>query len=170
MILNDVPVSELRGRVFRFAEPFCPKKGKGAPSGTLCVVNGASGAKMRLLDVRSLPCPECGQYFVVSRVPREILEFTDEPRPRADYLSIPSSAYRIPRKYTAAMLEGRDCYLAGDTANGAGQGVSPSTRCKIVSAHCGVTIKVDKCPTCGLNAYIARISRENVFLAGKDGE
>lgn len=168
MIPNDVSVFELRERILRFANPFVPKKGKSIPAGMLCVVEGTSGVKMKLLDVRSLPCPKCGQYFVVSRVPREILEFANEPRPLVDYLSIPPGAFRIPRKYTATMLEGRACHLVENTENRAGQGDSPATRCRIISAHCGVTIKTNECLACGLSAYIAKIPRSNVFLAGQE--
>lgn len=72
----------------------------------------------------------------------------------------------IDKKYRREDLIGRKCRPVRNIRNGAGDGISPSTICKIVDVvrgH-GFTIQTEKCPCCGQYAYITRVNRNDLEL------
>ncbi len=72
----------------------------------------------------------------------------------------------IPKKYTAALLEGRYATTERRMRNGAGEGISAGAivRIRRVVRGKGLEIETEKCPHCGQFAVISRVSREDLTL------
>lgn len=72
----------------------------------------------------------------------------------------------IPKKYTGKMLKGRKARCLTDIANHGGCGVSEGTVVTILNVvrGKGLYIKTEKCPHCGLYAYITGVKPEDLGL------
>lgn len=72
----------------------------------------------------------------------------------------------IPMKYKGSDLIGKRCRPTRNIRNGAGDGITSKTVCKIVDVvrgH-GFTIQTETCPHCGQYAYIRKVKREELEL------
>lgn len=72
----------------------------------------------------------------------------------------------IPMKYKGSDLIGKKCRPTHNIRNGAGDGITSKTVCKIVDVvrgH-GFTIQTETCPHCGQYAYIRKVKREELEL------
>ncbi len=72
----------------------------------------------------------------------------------------------IPMKYKGSDLIGKKCRPTHNIRNGAGDGITPKTVCKIVDVvrgH-GFTIQTETCQHCGQYAYIRKVKREELEL------
>ena len=52
--IGDIPAFELAGKAVCFVSPFNSAKGMHFPAGAVCIVEGASGKNMKLLDLRTV--------------------------------------------------------------------------------------------------------------------
>ena len=77
----------------------------------------------------------------------------------------------ISAKYTREDLLGRYVWPVRRIRNGAGIGITPQTRCKVMDVvrGRGITIQTDKCECCGMYAYITGVARQDLELID-DGE
>ena len=69
-------------------------------------------------------------------------------------------------KYKGSDLIGKKCRPTHNIRNGAGDGITSKTVCKIVDVvrgH-GFTIQTETCPHCGQYAYIRKVKREELEL------
>lgn len=72
----------------------------------------------------------------------------------------------ISKRIKGEDLVGRLCRPVHKIKNGAGAVVTEDTRCiiKAVTRGSGITILTEKCPYCGQQAYITRVSRDELEL------
>lgn len=72
----------------------------------------------------------------------------------------------IPKSFTGKMLEGKKVRIDREMQNRAGTGIAPGSTATImrVVRGKGLAIKTEKCPHCGMFAYITGVSRNDVTL------
>ena len=76
----------------------------------------------------------------------------------------------IPKSFTGKMLEGRKVKINHEIQNRAGAGITPGSTATImrVVRGKGLAIKTEKCPHCGMFAYITGVSRNAVTLIDEE--
>ncbi len=74
----------------------------------------------------------------------------------------------IPKNIKSKDMVGMNVRTTRDMKNGAGIVVQKGTTVKISGFGRCFTIKTEKCPCCGLSAYISGITRDDVELLEED--